>query len=94
MKNTIKRILLCKRISNEKFIEIDLADDQCFDNSMRNRLMQRVSPVLTSVSTKAAGCHHTMYFPVVQAAAVKLGDQNVVFELIDVIKASPSIKYN
>ena len=38
--------------------------------------------------------HHTTYFPVAQAAAVKLGDQNVVFELIDVIKASPSIKYS
>ena len=28
MKHTIKRILLCKRLSNETFIEIDLADDR------------------------------------------------------------------
>ena len=43
---------------------------------------------------KLQAVHHTMYFPVAQAAAVKLGDQNVVFELTDVIKAPPSIKYN
>ena len=28
MKHTIMRILLCKRLSNEKFIEIDLVDDR------------------------------------------------------------------
>ena len=28
MKHTIRRILLCKRLSNEKFIEIHLADDR------------------------------------------------------------------
>ena len=58
--------------------------------------MQRVSPVLTSVSTKAAGYPPHDLLPVAQAAAVsvKLGDQTVVFQLIDIIIASPSIKYN
>ena len=59
MKYTIKRILLCKRLSDKKFIEIDLADNQTI--LLGTRLCKRlfisgILSVLMSVNTKVAGC--------------------------------------
>ena len=61
---------------------------------MQGLFLNGVLPVLIPVSTKGDGQSTTQCIFQLPKYKRKLGDQNVVCELIAVIKSSPLIKYN